>query len=737
MRMVSSGLGVERRPGAPAGSAMRRNFGRDGLRRIVSQAAVSALLPWLGSTIVGAAGLIAQPSTPAVHRTWRITGYALSPDGTRVAELRTVRSGTSRYDEIRIDKLESGGGSERTVYRGTGLSHLVWLSNRHVAFAGAGRENRVMMANLRTGRVATLAVTAQPVVQLIPEPNGHRVAYGYYTWWSWGRAVSVKVTPNISIDNLVLPTALAPWHDMTFHFGILRWNARGGTVLQRGAWPITMSIPYLVWSGGRLLALRQSMTGYRKTIYDVERGESVYSKVPLEWMRRLVVSTTGRMAVISTGRSRHTEAAYGTMRVYIVDGRGRVHAIPSIAERFITAVWWVGRDEVLVQVYVRRRRAGPQVSKLVRVNVDTGAILHTYQWPHGQLGDSTHLCSIDLSGDRAVCRAQTLTDPPRLVFVNVKSGAMQPLDRMSSDAKPLSFKFRRVVIRNRFGNESVAFLALPSDWRHLPVPLAVMAYGFDEVYSRYGQWITSYPVARLVRSGIAVLLLNFPRERTWTRGRFQEVLRREISSPLSTVENAVPAVRRLGVRVSRTMIMGWSWGGLIASFAMQKSHQFVAAQVGDPQDWTTVQYAMNDAWGWRMLDSVFGGPPDQKYIAHYLALDPVADGKPAHGPILFEFVRRNLPEGQFLSEWRAAGTDVQAFAYRNSIHWLDVPAEARISRARNFDWARLNLLGPHSVSCAELRRVGLTVPATGWWTSRDRSTARGRSVRPSCSRGHG
>ena len=109
-------------------------------------------------------------------------------------------------------------------------------------------------------------------------------------------------------------------------------------------------------------------------------------------------------------------------------------------------------------------------------------------------------------------------------------------------------------------------------------------------------------------------------------------------------------------------------------------------------------------------------------IILFCDLEPVAaaDGKPAHGPILLEFCARNPVVGQFLEEWRAVGTQVQAFVYHRSVHWLNVPAEARVSRERNLDWAKLNLLGPQSVSPVELRKVGLVVPAHGWWTHRSR-----------------
>jgi pimeloyl-ACP methyl ester carboxylesterase len=166
------------------------------------------------------------------------------------------------------------------------------------------------------------------------------------------------------------------------------------------------------------------------------------------------------------------------------------------------------------------------------------------------------------------------------------------------------------------------------------------------------------------------------------------------------------------------MVMGWSFGGLFAAHAIQTLPEYVAAQVGDPAAYNVTAYGLYDEF-WRTVSRwSFGGPPVGRYIQHYVFVDPAGDGKPAQGPILLEFVSRNPDAGQFIEEWRAVGTQVEAFAYRRSVHWLNVPAEARISRLRNLYWAKLNLFGPQAVTPAQLHSVGLTVPAQGWWTAK-------------------
>ncbi|MGC8517680.1 MAG: alpha/beta hydrolase family protein [Steroidobacteraceae bacterium] len=254
-----------------------------------------------------------------------------------------------------------------------------------------------------------------------------------------------------------------------------------------------------------------------------------------------------------------------------------------------------------------------------------------------------------------------------------------------------------------------------------------MSYGFTEAYSRNAQWISSYPVARFVHSGIAVLMMNWAGIGSKKMGRFTKS-KRALESAVSLYGNAIAAVTKEGVDVSRAMVMGWSFGGLFAAHAIQVLPNFVAAQVGDPADYNVTAFGLGDDYWRNQSRMVLGGPPSGRFLRHYQFFDPVGDGNAATGPILLEFVSRNPDVGQLLEEWRAAGADVEAFAYRRSVHWLNVPAEARMSRLRNLYWAKLNLLGPDAVTARQLRRVGLTIPLHGWWNGKKRRMIAGPSV---------
>ncbi len=694
--------------------------GANGVHRACAVMAIGLII-WVGP--------VSARAEVAFDR-WHVVDYSLSPNGKELAEVIRVWRGKKPSMDVVIRSPSEPPLRARTVFCAQNLSSVEWLNDRTIAFVESGSVTKIIMEEIANGHVTNLLETHKRISRILPEPKGDLLAYSYVSSDSSGdykNSASVKVTDNLMILNLILPKKHPAPYRMTFHAGVMRWNAKGEKTLGQWKWRWTWWVPKMVWVNGGLMVLMHGVSGYQSSIVNVRTGKAVNLGIPGNWVY-LLASKEHRIVAAST-MSHNLVAGSKRLRIFIRNRAGEVHTVSAGNAGLVIGLWLRSHHRLIAQVVGWHSGAGKSrgrgaLTGLVEIDWSKDKILKTYSWPHGILGAWPNVCSVDSVGDRAVCVTQTLRDPPMLVLIDLKSGVMRKLGYLRSGARRLSFKFHKLVIRNKFGQDSSGFLALPDGWRKHGVPLAVMTYGFDRQYSRYGQWITSYPVARLVHAGIAVLLLNFPKERPWPKGDFAAAFREEVQEPLSTVADAVPSVRRAGVKVTRAMIMGWSQGGLVSAFAIQDLHQFVAAQVGDPEEWTITSFSLGSAAWRRFLERQFGGPPDRRYVNRYLAYDPVSDGQPARGPILFEFVSRNVAEGQFLEEWRAAGSHVEAFAYRNSNHTLNVPAEAKISRERNLDWAKLNLLGPQSVSRAQLRRVGLTVPVNGWWSRGRQGTGR-------------
>ena len=660
----------------------------------------------------------------------RVISYSISPSGDRLAEVVAGGSILGGRTHIIVRGLKQPMSSVRTIYAGEAIGPIYWLNDSTILFSVTQRAGSLVEENIRTKAHRTILRSHHAITIAAFDRQHGLLAYQYFVPWKWGHRVSVRMTDRLTVEDLIAP-AWARWPEIQV-LRAIRFEERRGDyqVRQLGLRLNRVIAPFpatVAWRHGALIAFVSAMHRWRTRIYDLESGQRIDRNLPFFRILMTRMSRSGALAVEATHlwQNRvHMRCGCGVeSKIYVLNGRKSVRRINAVSEGgsiwSVGGIWWAGRDRLYLQLTGAAKRGGAMRSWLEELNTRDDRVVRRYYWRRGDLGGGAHPCDFDARRSRAICIAQSLTEPPELVELNLATGMMRPLGKIDPGEHRLDFQFKTIRIPTRFGEDGSAFLAVPPREAKHPVPLAVMAYGFSEAYSRDAQWITSYPVAKMVAAGIAVLLVN------WANTGYQrgpspsfQAMKRAQESAVSLLANAVPAVRASGVRVSRAMVMGWSFGGLFAAHAIQSLHEYVAAQVGDPAGYNVMEYGLANAF-WRNIALWnFGGPPVGKYLANYQYMDPAGNGRAANGPILFEFVSRNLDAGQFLQEWRAVGTDVEAFAYRKSVHWLSSPAEASVSRLRNLYWAELNLLGPQSVSAAELRSVGLTIPWRGWWETR-------------------
>lgn len=654
-----------------------------------------------------------------------IQEFSISPDGRKLVEVVASAASGRPVSHIVILNLKDSGRTGREIYSRAGVSSVIWLTNRCIAFVEPGRKGGIFQQNIQSGKVTILRRNGTGIANLVFDRRSQSLAYEHLAPWGWNGRVSVRVGRNQWPLQFISPRWAQP-DTVTVRALRIEGGHGHGDPRKYPVSSVAFPVSQLVWRKNRLVVLRSSQGSFKSDIVDAATGRVMSGRWPLYRVGSMAVSPKGRFAVTSmrlwADWPKPMCGCSGHWALYVLGRGGEVHSVTALASGqvvYISRIWWAGENRIFAQILGADTPGGAVYWKVVEVDWRRNRIIRIFRWPNGDLGTLDSQCSLDADRTSAVCVAQTLSLPPRLVRVDLRTGAMRTLERVNPRQHKLDFHFTDVRVKARPNEVATGFLALPREARSGAVPLAVMLYGFDKEYSRDAQWITSYPVARMVHSGIAVLLLNWPYTPDPARESFQSTVS-GLDTIVSLIADAVPAVRATGVRITRAMIMGWSFGGLYAAHAIQRLHEYVAAQVGDPAAFNSTEYALAGGLLDNAIDWALGGPPTRRYIGHYLTLDPAADGKTANGPILLEFVSRNPDAGQFLQEWRAVGTQVEAFVYRRSVHWLNVPAEAVISRARNLDWAKLNLFGPQSVSPAELRKVGLTVPANGWWSHREK-----------------
>jgi hypothetical protein len=648
---------------------------------------------------------------------WVVMSYALSPDGTKLAEVERNGSSSHRIECIAI--RDTGRDKVSVVFKGRGIGSVLWRNARTILFSQYGSVNEIRWENIRSRARGILLQSKHPIDFSGYDRRRGLLAYSYAVPWRWHGRNSVRVKGGMTTLELISPS-WARW-PVVERVGAVRL-VRESRGLKAKKIPLSISrfklAPQLIWNQGRLLGLVSSLHSVRTKIYNLESGARIQRDIPLFRIDSMFASPRGQLLLFSNRiepnrGSRSRCGCVGSLKAFLLHPRGGLREASALTDRrFIRnvgGVWFSGRDHVFIDSLGFQRPGGVTRWRIDEVDTKTDVLVKVFRWPHGDLGGYGGACQFDADRTRAVCIAQTLREPPRLVEINLDSGEMTSLGKLDPREQVLNFRFIPVKVPSSFGTYSTGFLAVPSGSAGRSVPLAVMAYGFSESYSRYAQWITSYPVARLVHAGIAVMLLNWANIDDRGFGNFTASKRAQ-ESALSTFAHAIPAAESAGVKVSRAMVMGWSFGGMFAADAIEQLHRYVAAEVGDPADYNVTEFALGGSL-WRRESSIFfGGAPVGRNVARYQYFDPAGSGRPANGPVLLEFVSRNPDAGQLLEEWKATGTTVEAFAYRRSVHWLSVPAEARISRKRNLYWAELNLLGPSAVSRAQLNSVGLTIP---------------------------
>ncbi len=656
-------------------------------------------------------------STPPCR--YSMSDFALSPDGSRIVELLQPSQHCAGPKQLAIARISGGVRSVQVIYKGYNIYTAKWIDRQTVGFVkGLGRTT-LMLADVDVGRVSVALTAPGQILEYLPDKVGRSILYAYRPLepaYKAGNWISLPIR-----DRETVATPVTNWgQTQLFANGqavtsVAVWNRSRNT--ESPVYCTHLDVDGLAWvyKGKQSIPtlLRQTVAASawgRSLIAISPRGtHTVISAAQLGFFSNVAGAPNGDVAVSSKGPPSDRFQSLVPSQIYVISGQ-TVRKVSSFFGGSVDDIQWHGVSELWAAVESTSGSGEIGDEELVEIGWPEDRVIRVIKWPNGSLED----CQINGNASRAVCVAETLTTSGRLVVCNLKTGSFTTLDWLGNAVRRLIFSFRQVWVRNRFGISSIGFLAVPrgrSEKSHEgPVPLAIMLYGFRRTYAGNAQWIRAYPVSEFVSSGIAVLLLNLPEEGGWRRGDTLGARKALLESPLSTVESAPAAVRRAGVDVGKVLVMGWSWGGFIAAHAIEDGCQFVAAEVGDPAGWNQSSYALGNGAYRDWAAWVFGGPPAGRFVQNYIAFDPVGSGLRPKGPVLLEFVSWNFQVGQMLEEMRGVGGYVEAFAYHHSVHYLNVPAEAAISRRRNLAWAKINLLGPGHVSVRALSALGLSVP---------------------------
>ena len=289
---------------------------------------------------------------------------------------------------------------------------------------------------------------------------------------------------------------------------------------------------------------------------------------------------------------------------------------------------------------------------------------------------------------------QDFNDPPEAYVSAVAPFEAKRVSSANIEAKdPESGRTEMIRWKSIDGLEIEGLLTLPPGYEAgKPLPLALVIHGGPmAVFTREfnGSRTLVYPIAALAARGYAVLRCNIRGSSGYGRDFRYLNISDWGGMDYRDLMSGVDHVVEMGVAdPERLVVLGWSYGGYMASWIITQTHRFRAAVIGVP-----VTNLASFTWTSEVPDFIpnfFGGEPWDKPET-YLAHSPVMQAKTAKTPalILHGELDDRVPVSQGYELYYAlkrAGCVAEMVVYPRSLH---VPAEPKLlldSMNRTLDW---------------------------------------------------
>ncbi|MGJ0239920.1 Atxe2 family lasso peptide isopeptidase [Novosphingobium fluoreni] len=378
-----------------------------------------------------------------------------------------------------------------------------------------------------------------------------------------------------------------------------------------------------------------------------------------------------------------------THELLVARGPGLAGAIPCTApqctgQRIRALAWQQGADALVFET-----RDGLGNSTLYRWNVKSGTVT-TLARGAGTLNggrDDSEGCAI---GARTmVCIAAAADMPPRLVAIDLDSGAMRSLVEPNRALADPDLRFRPLEWQDGVGRRFSGQLLLPAA-KNGPVPLFVTYYSCSG-YLRGGLG-DEFPLREFARHGIAALCINrFPAP----DGVGDQVGAYRIAQ--SGVAAAIALLARENlVDPTRVGMGGVSFGGESTIWIAMHSRLLAAMSIAN-ELLTPTYYWFNAVEGREVpevLRSGWGiGDPDHDRRG-WRALSPAFNTDRIHIPLLMQLPELEYrPNVELLARLQRAHTPVELWAFPGEVHIKWQPRHQLAANVRNLDWFRFWLTG--------------------------------------------
>lgn len=334
-------------------------------------------------------------------------------------------------------------------------------------------------------------------------------------------------------------------------------------------------------------------------------------------------------------------------------------------------------------------------------------------------------CGFDRALTTAVCVEEGMSIPPRLVHIDMPTGAVRRLGSISPrhDAiDPLRVIPRSFVSRD--GYKAKGYVVLPRGYREGErYPALVVTHGSDadDRFSEPGnQW--NYPVQLFAERGYIVLLLNDPSPRqsdelmdayrAWMRGKGPpdpDTVRQRIwLNGVHSIEDAVRDLSAEGlIDPERLGIAGYSRGSQMVNVAITNSRLFRAASSGDGGFLEPSGYPGARA----SYDPVYGGGPLGDNIDRYRRFAPSLNASKICAAVLQQVASASPSQIEFFEALRYADVPTQLSYYpgtspaSDETHLFHIPSNRLQAMRENLAWFDYWLLGVREPNASFADRV--------------------------------
>ena len=303
--------------------------------------------------------------------------------------------------------------------------------------------------------------------------------------------------------------------------------------------------------------------------------------------------------------------------------------------------------------------------------------------------------SMDQSGRFLACTRENNTTPPRIGYVDLRSGNVHTLFDPNPEFR--NFELRsavRISGKNKYGDPWFGHLVKPLSFEDGErYPLIITLYRSGDFFLR-GASGDENPIQVYAAHGFAVLSFDIGTDRNSVPGDFQSHLP-VWASPTASLESAIQRLSEMGIiDPSKVGIAGFSHGAEIMAYAITHA-KFIHAAIGDVGSRDPYFYYMaTNSWHKIFADWGLGGWPEGNASANWRELSPSLRADRINVPLLM-----NAADSEFLidlsvfTSLKELGKPVELYIYANELHRKNQPKHRYEIYDHNLDWFRYWLKG--------------------------------------------